>query len=239
MTIEAEGAPLALLHCTSMYPTPYDTGPTGRDHGSGGGPFPGRPGGPLGPLAQTSGTCLGAVALGASILEKHFKPFRANWPGPDTGISIEPGELRDPGRGIEGGVAGRAAGARLASNRSSRSSTSPMRPCVTTSPIKAGGGVQRGQHLGQAPWHRPDPGRPWTRSWAARRPGTFRPTWHVHPGDIGRVRSRHCRNPYEYSGYAPPVRPKRRLLDRAAPMAGAAGAGIRLAASPQVLGLAA
>ena len=39
-------------------------------------------------------TCLGAVALGASVLEKHFTISRA-WPGPDTGISIEPQELKD------------------------------------------------------------------------------------------------------------------------------------------------
>ncbi|MGH6952545.1 MAG: N-acetylneuraminate synthase family protein, partial [Alphaproteobacteria bacterium] len=37
-------------------------------------------------------TCLGAVALGASLVEKHFTVSRA-WPGPDTGISIEPEEL--------------------------------------------------------------------------------------------------------------------------------------------------
>jgi len=39
-------------------------------------------------------TCLGAVALGASLLEKHFTLSR-QWPGPDTGISIEPDELAD------------------------------------------------------------------------------------------------------------------------------------------------
>jgi N-acetylneuraminate synthase len=37
-------------------------------------------------------TCLGAVALGASLLEKHFTVSRS-WPGPDTSISIEPHEL--------------------------------------------------------------------------------------------------------------------------------------------------
>ena len=35
-----------------------------------------------------------SVALGACILEKHFTISRT-WPGPDTGISIEPDELRD------------------------------------------------------------------------------------------------------------------------------------------------
>jgi N-acetylneuraminate synthase len=39
-------------------------------------------------------TCLGAAALGASLFEKHFTISR-QWPGPDTGISIEPDELHD------------------------------------------------------------------------------------------------------------------------------------------------
>ena len=38
-------------------------------------------------------TCLGAVALGASVLEKHFTVSR-KWPGPDVPISIEPDELK-------------------------------------------------------------------------------------------------------------------------------------------------
>jgi N-acetylneuraminate synthase len=39
-------------------------------------------------------TCLGAVALGACALEKHFTISRS-WPGPDTPISIEPDELEE------------------------------------------------------------------------------------------------------------------------------------------------
>ena len=38
-------------------------------------------------------TCFGAVALGASILEKHFTSDKS-WPGPDVPISIDPAELR-------------------------------------------------------------------------------------------------------------------------------------------------
>ena len=37
--------------------------------------------------------CFGAVALGASILEKHFTSDKT-WPGPDIQISIDPEELR-------------------------------------------------------------------------------------------------------------------------------------------------
>lgn len=84
--------PLALMHCTSMYPTPYEKVRLGavselRET------FPDMPIG-LSDHSLNIWTCLGAVALGASILEKHFTISR-QWPGPDTGISIEPGELRD------------------------------------------------------------------------------------------------------------------------------------------------
>jgi N-acetylneuraminate synthase len=39
-------------------------------------------------------TCLGAVALGASVLEKHFTSSM-KWKGPDIPISITPKELKD------------------------------------------------------------------------------------------------------------------------------------------------
>ena len=83
--------PLALLHCTSMYPTPYDKVRLGaipqlRKK------FPDLPIG-LSDHSLDIWTCLGAVALGASLLEKHFTISR-KWPGPDTGLSIEPDELR-------------------------------------------------------------------------------------------------------------------------------------------------
>jgi len=37
-------------------------------------------------------TCYAAVALGASLLEKHFTS-RKDWPGPDVPISLDPREL--------------------------------------------------------------------------------------------------------------------------------------------------
>jgi N-acetylneuraminate synthase len=79
-----------LMHCTSTYPTPYEdvrllgirqlqelTGvPVGlSDHSRG------------------IATAIGAVALGAVALEKHFT-LDCNWPGPDQAGSIEPDELR-------------------------------------------------------------------------------------------------------------------------------------------------
>ncbi len=84
--------PFALLHCTSMYPTPYSSvrlGAIGELRQA----FPGVPIG-LSDHSLNIWTCLGAVALGACILEKHFTVSR-DWPGPDTGISIEPDELAD------------------------------------------------------------------------------------------------------------------------------------------------
>lgn len=84
--------PYALLHCTSMYPTPYDKVRVGAvkllsekftdavvglsDHSLG------------------NYTCFAAVALGGSILEKHFTSDKT-WPGPDVSISIDPSELED------------------------------------------------------------------------------------------------------------------------------------------------
>ena len=82
----------ALMHCTSMYPTPYEKVRLGA----------------LTQLAETFPeavlglsdhslgiyTCLASVALGASILEKHFTSDKT-WPGPDVAISINPGELKE------------------------------------------------------------------------------------------------------------------------------------------------
>ncbi|MFQ5677239.1 MAG: N-acetylneuraminate synthase family protein [bacterium] len=82
----------ALLHCTSMYPTPYDKVRLGAlkelSH-----TFPGVPVG-LSDHSVGNYTCFAAVALGASILEKHFTSDKS-WPGPDIPISIDPSELRE------------------------------------------------------------------------------------------------------------------------------------------------
>jgi sialic acid synthase SpsE len=90
--IRKHGVPLALMHCTSMYPTPYANvrlGAVTQLMKT----FPDIPIG-LSDHSMNIWTCLGAVSLGASILEKHFTISR-DWAGPDTGISIEPGELND------------------------------------------------------------------------------------------------------------------------------------------------
>ena len=88
--IDSYNCPLAILHCTSMYPTPYKNvrlGAIGDLKAN----FKNTP---IGLSDHSLGieTCLGAVALGATILEKHFTVSRT-WPGPDISISIEPNEL--------------------------------------------------------------------------------------------------------------------------------------------------
>jgi len=86
------GIPFALLHCTSMYPTPYRKVRLGAIEALAR-RFPDAIVG-LSDHSAGNFTCLAAVALGARILEKHFTSDKA-WPGPDVPISIDPGELRD------------------------------------------------------------------------------------------------------------------------------------------------
>ena len=85
------GVPFALMHCTSMYPTPYDKVRLGALHDL----ATAFPDAVLGLSDHSLGnyTCFAAVPLGASILEKHFTSDRG-WPGPDVPISITPPELK-------------------------------------------------------------------------------------------------------------------------------------------------
>jgi len=94
-TIQAHDCPLMLMHCTSMYPTPYDKVRLGAIT-----ELADAFGLPVGLSDHSLGiyTCLGAVALGACALEKHFTITR-QWPGPDVPISIEPLELTEMVKG--------------------------------------------------------------------------------------------------------------------------------------------
>ena len=85
--LEAAGVPYALLHCTSMYPTPYEKVRLSAINSL----RKAFPNAVLGLSDHSLGiwTCLGAVSLGASILEKHFTSD-SNWPGPDIPISVLP-----------------------------------------------------------------------------------------------------------------------------------------------------
>ena len=90
--LRAAGVSFCLMHCTSMYPTPYDKVRLGglSDLAEA---FPDAV---LGLSDHSMGiyTCLAAVALGASVLEKHYTSDKT-WPGPDVPISIDSGELHD------------------------------------------------------------------------------------------------------------------------------------------------
>ena len=82
----------ALMHCTSIYPTPPEKVRLGainqiQER------FPDAVVG-LSDHSLTNYPCLGAVSLGASILERHFTSDK-NWPGPDIEISMNPGDLKD------------------------------------------------------------------------------------------------------------------------------------------------
>jgi N-acetylneuraminate synthase len=90
--LRSASVPFALLHCTSMYPTPYEKVRLGAINDLGNA-FPDAV---LGLSDHSLGgyTCFAAVALGASILEKHFTS-RKDWPGPDVAISLDPRELRE------------------------------------------------------------------------------------------------------------------------------------------------
>jgi sialic acid synthase SpsE len=84
--------PYALMHCTSMYPTPYEMVRLGAlsDINKS---FPDAV---IGLSCHSIGnyTCFAAVALGASIVEKHFTSDK-KWPGPDIPISMDPTQLND------------------------------------------------------------------------------------------------------------------------------------------------
>ena len=97
--LEKSNVDFALLHTTSMYPTPYEKVRLGAltdlsKH------FPNVVIG-LSDHSLGNYTCFGAVSLGASILEKHFTSDKT-WPGPDIPVSIDPFELKNL---IEGSTA--------------------------------------------------------------------------------------------------------------------------------------
>jgi Sialic acid synthase len=90
--LRTASVPFALLHCTSIYPTPYNKVRLGgiTDLKT---TFPDAVVG-LSDHSLGNYTCLAAVALGARILERHFTSDKS-WPGPDVPISMDPSELRD------------------------------------------------------------------------------------------------------------------------------------------------
>jgi len=90
------GIPFGLMHCTSMYPTPYRNVRLGALAEL----ADAFPDAVLGLSDHSLGiyTCLASVPLGASILEKHFTSSY-EWPGPDIPISIDPPQLSEMVKG--------------------------------------------------------------------------------------------------------------------------------------------
>lgn len=128
------GVPFALLHCTSMYPTPYDKVHLGAIPELGEA-FPDAVLG-LSDHSLGSYTCFAAIPLGASILEKHFTSSY-DWPGPDIAISIDPPQLSEL---VKGSCAVHSA---LGGSKKILAEEKPTidfaYACVvTTKPIKAG-----------------------------------------------------------------------------------------------------
>lgn len=82
--------PFALMHCTSMYPTPYSKVRLGALQMLAS-EFPDAVLG-LSDHSLGNWTCYGSIPYGARLLEKHFTSDKS-WPGPDVPISIDPYEL--------------------------------------------------------------------------------------------------------------------------------------------------
>ncbi|MDO9083585.1 MAG: N-acetylneuraminate synthase family protein [Humidesulfovibrio sp.] len=89
--LRARKVPFGLMHTTSMYPTPPDKVRLGAmveliEA------FPDAVVG-LSDHTMTIYPCLGAVALGASMLERHYTSDKS-WPGPDVFLSMDPAEMQ-------------------------------------------------------------------------------------------------------------------------------------------------
>jgi len=89
--------PIMLMHCTSMYPTPYENVRLGAIK-----ELQEKFDLPIGLSDHSIGiyTCLGAIALKVCALEKHFT-VSSKWPGPDVPISITPFELSEMVKGAK------------------------------------------------------------------------------------------------------------------------------------------
>lgn len=89
--VKRAGVPLTLLKCTSAYPSPPETMNL-RTMADMAETF----GVPVGLSDHTLGIAvpIAAVALGATVIEKHFTLSRAN-EGPDSSFSLEPSEFRE------------------------------------------------------------------------------------------------------------------------------------------------
>lgn len=97
-TLRKAHVPFALMHGALLYPTPYVKRRLGAleelaEH------FPDAVVG-LSDHASGNYTCFAAVALGASLLEKHYASDET-WPGLNILISVDPMELKDLIQGFQ------------------------------------------------------------------------------------------------------------------------------------------
>ncbi len=94
--LKSRKAPLALMQCTTQYPAPPEMMHLGviRRYADAFGV-------PVGLSDHSQGNYMSfaAVALGATMIERHFTISRS-WPGPDQQASLEPEELADLVRGV-------------------------------------------------------------------------------------------------------------------------------------------
>lgn len=88
--IRAHRVPFALLHCTSIYPTPEEKIRLGA-LAELAAEFPDAVIG-LSDHSRSIYPALASVALGASLVEKHFTVSK-DWEGPDIAVSMDPREL--------------------------------------------------------------------------------------------------------------------------------------------------
>ena len=117
------GVPFALLHCTSMYPTPYEKVRLGA-LAELGERVPRRRARPVAITRSATTPALPRSRWARAILEKHFTSDKT-WPGPDVPISIDPPRARRAGRGHRAPSRGARRHQRRSCPKSSRPSTSP------------------------------------------------------------------------------------------------------------------
>lgn len=135
--LERAGTPrsrLTVLHCTTEYPAPFDQvhlramQTIGRALGVA-----------VGYSDHTAGieVAIAAVALGASVIEKHFTLDR-NLPGPDHKASIEPAELTALVRAVRNVSQALGEGVKRVGEREAENRPVVRKSLVASRPIRAG-----------------------------------------------------------------------------------------------------
>jgi N-acetylneuraminate synthase len=147
------GVAFALLQCTSMYPTPYEAVNLGAIEVL----AQAFPDAVVGLSDHSMGiyTSLGAVPLGARILEKHFTSDKS-WPGPDVPISLDPTELSELVRGSRAVFEARGRSKTILPGEKPTIDFAYARRVIRAIPRAA---RSHGQRLGQASRHGRDPGQ--------------------------------------------------------------------------------